>query len=56
MLKTFIDLVQHDINEIKIEQVENPKSSLSNAEQEAMKHLSRQSDIIITTIIIKVAQ
>ena len=48
-LKTFIYLVQHDINKIKIQKVKNPESNLSNVEQEAMKHLAEQKDIIITT-------
>ena len=49
ILKTFIDLVQHDINEIKIKKVKNPKSILLNGEQEAMKHHAKRRDIIITT-------
>ena len=48
-LKTFIDLVQHDINELKIKKVKSPKSNLSNGEKEAMKHLAKRKDIIITT-------
>ena len=48
-LKPFIDLVPYDINKIKIKIVKNPKSNLSNGEQEAMKHLAKQRDIIITT-------
>ena len=47
--KTFIDLVEHDINEIKTKKVKIPKLNLSNGEQEAMKHLSKRRDIIITT-------
>ena len=34
-LKTFINLVQHDMNEITRKKVKNPKSNLSNWEQEA---------------------
>ena len=48
-LKTFIDLIQHDINDIKTKQVKNPKSNLSNGEKEAMKHLAKRKDINIDT-------
>ena len=37
-VKPTIDLVRHDINEIKIKKVKNTKSNLANGEQEAMKH------------------
>ena len=37
------------MNEIKIKKVKNTKSNLSNGEQKAMKHISEQRDIIITT-------
>ena len=45
-LKTFIDLVQHDINEIKTKKLKSPKS---NGEQEAIRHLAKQRYIIVTT-------
>ena len=45
-LKTFIDLVPHDIKrkekQIKRKPVKNPKSNLSNEEQETMKHLAKR--------------
>ena len=44
--KTFIDLVQLEINEMKIKKVKNPESRLSNGEQEAMKHLAKRRDIL----------
>ena len=40
--------MQHDINEIKTKKIKNPKCSLSNGEQEAMKHLVKRKDIIIS--------
>ena len=40
-LKTFIDLVQFDINEIKAKKVKNLKSYPLNGEQEALKHLAK---------------
>ena len=43
--KTFIDLVQNDISEIKMKKVKNPLSNLSNGEQVAMKHLAKRRDI-----------
>ena len=39
--------MQHDINEIKTKKMKNPKCSLSNGEQEAMKHLVKRRNIII---------
>ena len=48
-LKTFIDLVQHDLNELKTKKVKNHKNNLSNGEQEAMKHLAKRWDLIIIT-------
>ena len=45
-LKIFIDLVQLEINKMKIKKVKNPKSRLSNGEQEAMKHLAKRRDIL----------
>ena len=48
-LKTFIDLVQFDINEIKAKKVKNLKSYPLNGEQEALKHLAKWSDKTITT-------
>ena len=43
-LNTFTDLVQHDINEMQIKKVKNPKSNPSNGEQEAMKHIAKRRD------------
>ena len=48
-LKTFIDLIQHEINGIKTKKVKISKSKLSNGEQEAMKHLAKLKDINIST-------
>ena len=48
-LKTFIDLVQHDVNEIKNKKVRNPKSNLSYGEQKIMKNLTKRRYITITT-------
>ena len=48
-LNCFTDLVQHDINEIKTKMVKNPKSNLSDRENEAKKHLAKRTDIIITS-------
>ena len=49
-LKTIVDLVQHDINEINTKKVKDFKSSLSNGEQEAMKHLAKRRGIVTTTL------
>ena len=49
MVKTIIDLVQHDINEIKTKKAKNSISSLSSGEQEAIKHLAKRRHIIIMT-------
>ena len=41
-----IDLIQREMNEMKIKNVKNLKSRLSNGEQKAMKHLSKRRDIL----------
>ena len=46
-IKTFMDLVLHDINEVK--KKKNPIFSLSNGKQEAMKYPFKSRDIIRTT-------
>ena len=45
-----MDLVQHDINEIKTKKMKNPNSNLENGKQEVMKYPAKPGDIIITTV------
>ena len=46
---TFIDLVQHDINDAKIMNTKKPKDNLTKGEQRALEELSKRDDIIITS-------
>ena len=47
-IETFIDLVQHDINDPKILNTKRPKDNLTKGEQKALEELSKRDDIIIT--------
>ena len=47
-IETFIDLVQHDINDAKILNTKRPKDNLTKGEQKALEELSKRDDIIIT--------
>ena len=47
--ETFIDLVQHDINDAKIMNTKKPKDNLTKGEQRALEELSKRDDIIITS-------
>ena len=46
-IETFIDLVQHDINDPKILNTKRPKDNLTKGEQKALEELSKRDDIII---------
>ena len=46
-IETFIDLVQHDINDPKILSTKRPKDNLTKGEQKALEELSKRDDIII---------
>ena len=47
-IETFIDLVQHDINDAKILNSKRPKDNLTKGEQISLEELSKRDDIIIT--------
>ena len=47
-IETFIDLVQHDINDAKMLNIKRPKDNLTKGEQKALEELSKRDDIIIT--------
>ena len=47
--ETFIDLVQHEINDAKIMNTKKPKDNLTKGEQRALEELSKRDDIIITS-------
>ena len=47
-IETFIDLVQHGINDAKILHTKRPKDNLTKGEQKTLEELSKRDDIIIT--------
>ena len=47
-IETFIDLVQHDINDAKILNTKRRKDNLTKGEQKALEELSKRDDITIT--------
>ena len=50
-IESFIDLVQHDINDAKILNTKRPKDNLAKGEQKALEELSKRDDIIITNAV-----
>ena len=47
-IETFIDLVQHNINDAKILNIKISKDNLTKGEQKTLEELSKTDDIIIT--------